>query len=286
MSPPVTVRTSGTNTPLLDLHLPNRDSEQHVLCISDLHWDNPHCDRKLLHKHLKLALERNAPILVIGDFFCAMQGKYDPRSSKSDIRPEHNVPHYLDALVETAVEDMAPYAHLFAVVSPGNHETSIARHCETDLTKRLVTGLQALGSPVVMGGYSGYVQLKMHFWNTHRRSINVFYHHGAGGGGPVTKGTIQANRRAAFVGNADIVLSGHVHEAWQVEYRQHCINTAGTEYLSDQTHLCLGTYKEEYVLGKDGFHVEKGRPPKPVGGWWLRLYPEDRVVKWECVRAK
>jgi hypothetical protein len=50
--------------------------------LSDIHWDNPHCDRVALKKHLTLAKEEGAKVAINGDFFCLMQGKYDPRRSK------------------------------------------------------------------------------------------------------------------------------------------------------------------------------------------------------------
>jgi len=45
------------------------EGEKKVLLISDIHWDNPHCDRKLLKKHLDEALEINADVLINGDLF-------------------------------------------------------------------------------------------------------------------------------------------------------------------------------------------------------------------------
>jgi hypothetical protein len=63
--------------------LPRVGDEQYFLLQSDVHWDNPQCDRTMLKRHLDLALKRNAPVIDIGDFFCAMQGKYDKRSNKS-----------------------------------------------------------------------------------------------------------------------------------------------------------------------------------------------------------
>jgi UDP-2,3-diacylglucosamine pyrophosphatase LpxH len=75
-----------------------------VLLISDLHWDNPHCDRELLRDHLEEAKKGGNDILINGDMFCLMQGKYDGRRSKSEIRPEHNNSRYLDSVVDTAVD--------------------------------------------------------------------------------------------------------------------------------------------------------------------------------------
>ena len=58
-------------------------------------------------------------------------GRYDGRRSRDDIREEHNVPNYLDALVQTAAEWFEPYASIIKVIGYGNHETSILKNCES-----------------------------------------------------------------------------------------------------------------------------------------------------------
>ena len=84
------------------------NEEKQFFLLSDAHWDNPKCDRETLKKDLDDAVAKGMRILINGDLFCVMQGKYDPRRSKKDIRPEHNVPHYLDAVVEDCAEWFAP----------------------------------------------------------------------------------------------------------------------------------------------------------------------------------
>jgi len=67
------------------MDLPKNEKECKLLLISDLHWDNPKCERKLLKKHLDEAKEKGAKVVINGDFFCLMQGKGDPRRNKDDI---------------------------------------------------------------------------------------------------------------------------------------------------------------------------------------------------------
>ena len=83
-------------------------NENRLALLSDLHWDNPKCDRKMLKAHLDYCKENDIPIFINGDFFCLMQGRGDNRRNKSDIRPEHNNFRYLDSIVETAVEWWTP----------------------------------------------------------------------------------------------------------------------------------------------------------------------------------
>ena len=139
------------------VRIDKRWEETKVLLISDLHWDNPKCDRDLLKKHLDEALKGNHDILINGDLFCLMQGAYDPRKSKSDIRPEHNSANYFDAIINTAVDWFTPYAHLIKLVAYGNHETAILKRQETDIIERFVTLLNyKTGSDIQVGGYGGW----------------------------------------------------------------------------------------------------------------------------------
>tara|TARA_R110002020_G_scaffold102076_2_gene239955 strand:+ start:167 stop:1054 length:888 start_codon:yes stop_codon:yes gene_type:complete len=277
---------------------PNKDWEQWILLSSDRHHDNPKTDQALEKKHLDLALKRNAYILDFGDLFCAMQGKYDPRGVKSDIRPEHCFNNYFDRLVDTAVEFYKPYAKNIVLLGKGNHETSILKRQEIDLNQRLIYGLnKETGSEINGGGYSGWVQLRFvsHKGVKYRggESINLWYHHGFGGGGPVTKGVIQANRRATFLPDAHLIVGGHIHEEWRVTYQRARITQGGKPYQDEQQHLCLPTYKDEYRDGSGGWHIQQGRPPKPLGAAWLRFYYDrakdgeaSKNIKYEIIRAK
>jgi hypothetical protein len=87
-----------------------------IALLSDIHWDNPKCDRKMLAKHLDYCLAHNIPVHINGDMFCLMQGRGDRRGSKSDILPEHNNSRYLDSVVQTAVEWFAPYKDILTVI--------------------------------------------------------------------------------------------------------------------------------------------------------------------------
>lgn len=239
--------------------------EQWFLLVSDVHWDNPHCERPFLEKHLRQATERNAPVFSFGDLFCAMQGKYDPRSAKADIRPEHQGSNYLDLLVDTAADYFR--GHRLTMIADGNHETAIKSKLETDLTKRLAKALN-----IHAMGYSGFIRFMFRATSGGRSSKLLYFHHGSGGGGPVTKGVIRSNRQAVYVPDADIVIGGHVHEQWLLTQPRVRFSTVTNKwYLDNQYHLCSATYKQEFDL-HGGFHVERGRPPKPLGGWWLRFF--------------
>ena len=238
--------------------------EQRYLLISDVHFDSPCCDRKLLAKHLEQAKATGAGVLCIGDWFDAMGGKRDKRSSKSIVRQEDSKDNYFDLLVEHSASFLSPYAGNLVMLGDGNHETAIRKHSETDLLKRLC---RELGCQHM--GYSGFVRMMFDAGNK-RSSIDYYFNHGAGGGGPVTKGVIGNNRRATYV-QADIFHTGHVHEASHQEYVRLRLNGKGCVYESTEHHIITPGYKRDYVMS-GGFAVERGFSPKPVGGYNLIFY--------------
>jgi hypothetical protein len=257
--------------------------EQYVLLQSDEHWDNPKCDRELYRKHLLLAQERRAPVIKYGDLFCAMQGKYDPRSSKADLRPEHKGEKYLDSLVETAAEYHEPFADVLAIAGPGNHETSILKRHETHLTERFVEAVRARAprTPLRCSGFSGWVVFQFQFCSTQKQSFTLWYHHGYGGGGPVTKGVIQTNRRAVYVAEADIIATGHTHDQWIVPIPKLRLSNELRVRQERQVHVCSPGYKDDYEDGFGGWEVERGGPPKPRGGIWLHFTRHNKAVHLE-----
>ena len=95
----------------------------------------------------------------------------------------------------------------------------VLKNQEVDLTDRLVTMLNYKGNTnIVSGTYRGYVLYKFERTESGgRQKVTLGYTHGYGGGGPVTKGTIQAGRKQIYMADADIIIQGHIHEAWTME---------------------------------------------------------------------
>lgn len=243
-----------------------------ILLLADLHWDNAHCDLNLLRSHLEQAKAGGWPVMVFGDLFCAMQGRWDPRASRDALREEHRDGSYLDLLVKTAVEWFKPYAGSLALISPGNHETSIAKRHEVNLTERLVSGLNLCGGKVELGTYWGFVNLAC------KRQAQVVtrtlhYHHGFGGGGPISRGLIDHSRTRSDY-DADIYVSGHIHRRNCDENVSTRLTSQGRVVLREQLFLRCSTYKQEDT--GSGWHVEQGRAARPLGGWWLELAGDRR----------
>jgi hypothetical protein len=258
-------------------------SDVRIAMLSDLHWDNPKCDRVMLKKHLDYCLEEQIPVMVNGDFFCLMQGKGDKRANKSDIRPEHNNAKYLDSIVETAVDWFMPYASIIRLIGYGNHETAIIKWQETDILQRFVDLLNIKsGANIQVGGYGGWLIVR-NMIGTVSTSTKIKYFHGSGGGGVVTKGAINLTRALELYEGFDVFTMGHIHEnSCRNDVRDTVDHQAGNGYThkQKQLHLMLtGTYKEEYGEGSYGWHVERGAPIKPLGGRILTIKVERSSQK-------
>jgi hypothetical protein len=267
-----------------NIHEIQMDGKQvKIAMLSDIHWDNPKCDWKLLKRDLDYCKENNIPIMVNGDFFCLMQGRGDRRGNKSDIRPEHNNAKYLDSIVETAVEWWSPYAHLLTVIGYGNHETSIIKYQETDILQRFVDLLNYKnGTNVYAGGYGGWIVVRQTFETNVVSSFKIKYFHGSGGGGVVTKGALNLTRALEMYEDFDVFTMGHIHEnAARNDVRDTITSNPKLGYRHDhkQIHMMLtGTYKEEYGDGSKGWHVERGAPVKPTGGRIL-IFESERLER-------
>ena len=57
-------REASRNVHIFDVNLKGSGDEQWFLLQSDVHWDNPKCDRKKLKRHLDEAVKRYEKIVA------------------------------------------------------------------------------------------------------------------------------------------------------------------------------------------------------------------------------
>jgi predicted phosphodiesterase len=258
----------GTPVPMLTLRMDNVSDgwQQRFLLASDVHFDSPKCDRKLFFTHLKQAQEQGAGLILIGDLYDAMQGRDDPRRNKAALRPEYQGGNYLDLIVEDVVEQLLPYRENIVAIGDGNHETSVRRKLETDLIGRTCRELR-----VPRLGYSGFVRFMTQRNGGGRHSFFMYYHHGHGSGGASSQGASKIETRAATYPDADLIVTGHIHNRWTHSFPRVRASAGGRIYEDEQTHVQLPTYKSGFDL-TGGWEIERGMKPKPRGGAWLEFY--------------
>jgi hypothetical protein len=276
----------------------NRREGATLLFLGDLHLDNPKADRAALKRILDEAVAREAAVLLLGDVFDAMQGSGDRRGTKKDLMAKYTGrDDYLTALVEDVSEFLRPYARNIWVVLQGNHESSVARHYGVHLEQLLAYELNKAGGSVTVPGYQTYAQVGLKFGEnqTGAGTIPFWIAHGHGGGGEVTKGVIQAQRRAVTYPDARFVVSGHIHSSYFVAHEQHRLSQNGQPYNTEQEHYVVGAWKNEHQP-QQGWWVEKGRGPRMPSGWWATFYRAHGIVtsgshagahryRWDFTRA-
>jgi len=247
------------------------DDELRLLLRSDAHHDSVYNKRDLEKRHLDQAIQDGAFILDFGDAFDGVQGRADPRRGYSDLRPEHKVDNYFDAIENDAYEFYKPYASSWLLMGKGNHELSILKNTQIDLTSRLTGRLNKDGNNVMCGGVGGWVKFKFEqsFPSGKtgcRTTVNLKYHHGAGGNSPVTRGVIDTARQAVYLPDAELCVNGHNHQAYIVPIARERLSNADRVYRDIAYYLRTPGYKDHGAWEK-----EKGFAPSPHGAIWVSI---------------
>lgn len=216
-----------------------------------------------------------------------MQGRIDKRACGDTLRNENKTAAYFDSLVNEAARFYAPYAQNFAVIGRGNHEGTAKKVYGTDLTERLVALLNRdTGSTIHAGGYTHWLRICLSRQKQRLRHV-TWWTHGYGGGGPVTQDMIQGQRQRAYIEGADVMLSGHTHDSWSMDCVKVRLNHNGQVERKPLLQAKLPTYLQDYEQ-PDGWSHETGKPPKPLGAYWLRLWfaGHKSGLEYELTRAR
>lgn len=232
-----------------------------IYLMSDVHFDSVYCERSLLKKHLDKAKEENAIIIIGGDFFDAMQGRFDPRRSLDELRPEYRRDDYYDFVVRDASEFLKPFASHIVMITQGNHESAVLKNANINLTDRLA---YSLGQDIVSGMWKGWIRVVL--TRSHQRgSVNLYYAHSAGdGNASVTRGVIATNRQAVYIPDADVIWNAHNHHAYIVPITRERLSNKGVRYTDIGWYVRSPGYKRDW-LHDSGFAAEKGHGPRPLG---------------------
>lgn len=248
-------------------------SAMKMFVTSDVHFDSAFCNRKQFFADLDYAVEMGLGIVIVGDFFDAMNGRFDPRRDMSNLRPEYRRGDYYDYIVEDAVTQLRPYAKNIIMITTGNHEASVIKNANTDLIGRLVSGLSSEKNNISRGRYGGIILV-----NQNEMVTPIKYFHGSGGEAPVTRGAIQTNRQAVFLPDFTIVLNGHSHNAYWIPISRERVTAEGEHYFDIQHHVRTPGYSMSYADGTDGWEVSRGGVPKPVGSFQIVINKGDILV--------
>ena len=256
--------------------------DQWILNVSDVHYDSKNCDRKLLKKHFDLAKERNAWIIINGDWLDVMGMKRDPRSIPNDIRPEYmkQGASYLDLVIEDSFNFLKQYKDNIKLIGYGNHETNIVKRQQIDPLKWLVHLLNANGSDVKLGAYTGAIIFKFQMHKEGgRHTSKWWYHHGYGGNAKRSKGVLNADLDIGQNPWADVITSGHDHQKWHLPYNIKNLDDRNDCWkIKNINVLKSGSYKKKSEAF--GWEVEKNFNEPTLGGWWVKYkFKKDGKTK-------
>lgn len=262
--------TSSEQATVAVLDIPDTSAHQWILLRSDAHHDSTAADQDMEMRHLLEAERRGALICDIGDLFDCMNGRYDKRADREHLRPEYQHGPYLNRLVDVAYDRYRRFAPRWLHMSPGNHETAVAKHNDFDLTQQLYSRLKPDAPLLNLGRYAGYMRFHVHAFGRRAGSLVLAYHHGFGGSAPVTRGVIQTNRMAISYPDAHIVWSGHTHTEFYLSIARQRLLQTNQIARDEQIHIRSPGYKEDTTSGS-GWAVEKGFMPQSLGAWWLKI---------------
>lgn len=249
-------------------------------------WGN---ETILLIKHLEEAKARDASVIFCGDLFDAMQGRDDKRAMKAALLREFCVDDYFDALVREAADFFAPYAAQICIMGVGNHERKVLERYGANLIERLAEALKVKGGRPYCGGFGGWVTFSFENKSgVFSKAIVLHYDHGFGGGSAITGDMPSHHRRALYLPDAHIIVSGHTHDSWIREFIQRRFHSAtGTERRQTQYHLKTPTYHDGYGDEFDSWEAQRGLQPKPTGGYWVEFFYNTTIdeVQFHIIKA-
>jgi len=238
-----------------------------IMLMSDVHFDSIKCDVPLFEKHLALAEENNAPVIIGGDLFDAMQGHDDPRRSLDELQKKYKHSNYMDLLVVDVAETLMKYK-LQYFIGMGNHETAVQNKVNTNLTERLCHEMNTHGGRAMSMGVWGIFRLMFQYEKgatCYRK--HLYWHHGYGASAPVTKGVLETIRQSSWLRVADVVMNGHNHQEYTLAFPRLNVSDAGIPYEEYQHFVRTPGYKKSGIIAGDryGFDVERHPTPTPRG---------------------
>lgn len=181
--------------------------------FSDIHIDNPNCDKALLKKHLDYCLNDKRYILIGGDLFDAILLQDKKRAVNSLLEKSDN---QLNVKLEETAHFLDPYKENILFIGRGNHEESILKYSGFDLLQMLTTLLNAVNKnhQIQYGNYSNFIRLTWTKGNAGKMFLHydILQSHGMGSNAPVSKGAIDFNRIIHGT-NADLCWLGHKHNS-------------------------------------------------------------------------
>ena len=163
----------------------------------------------------------------------------------------------------------------------GNHEDTIARKTERAVFSEIVAGVkQRAGHDRRLSlGYCGYIRLRLLRGGVQSWALDLFCHHGWGGGRLAGAKALKLERAIQRFA-ADLVMVGHWHTRQTVPGSVIALNRRGTRVQQAQRRgIVTGHWLRGYTQDTETYVERAGYPPSPVGCPVVELRPGDKSLK-------
>lgn len=249
--------------------------ELNVALLSDLHIGSLHTDYRMIQRELDRAVANNAVIAINGDILDAILPGDRKRYRASDLHPRmfDAGDDMVGEAINWAAEILAPYANRIIMLGDGNHDDAVSRYHHIEPVKHLCVLLQNMtGHAINYGGYHGFLHFRLKTTCGHRAHYVMHYHHGAGGGGAVTKGIGAFHRANAWIEGADALWRGHTHTITagrdgKVVFNRDAHNPLNRVETKDVLSIRTGAYMDTYKATTPDELAKRGRKDSYAALW-------------------
>ena len=265
----------------------SRSDEFRIVPLGDLHIGNKAPDgyEKELRRLVKeIAEDHSAYTILMGDmaeYIGVKDKRFDPRSISKWIGVA-DLADIADVQSERVIDILMPVIEKDKIiaVADGNHEASMLKHQERDVSYDLAREIKRRGSKGnVRLGMAGWIVLKFHRDKDKRGStkvVNMFVHHGFVGGRLAGAKALNM-QRLLWNHQADLVLMGHDHTTRVQTEAIERVDRKGNVEVVARFGCSTGNW-----LGQAKYAQEAGYFPLPVGYVDIRLRPgsartQDRI---------
>lgn len=286
-------KTDMEPTGLRIITYPKKDQLFKLYDIADIHWVNAGCAKE----HFRADVERikgedNALVTVVGDY-CDWISPSDPRFDADAIDEAMKVNDLtrLSAKISSGIiGELKPIADKMLGLGMGNHEWQYMKRRNEMQVHEIIC--QELGVPNLL--YSSWMTLIfVHNPRARRitirqaatipekyeRSIKIMTHHGKGAAGTVG-GKINSLRDIVDLAHdADIVMTGHLHEAAIKPFVRISTDLGSSELKNKICFgMATGSYLRNYVPGITSWAETRGFRLTTLGCVYVTYSPSRHEI--------
>lgn len=190
------------------VNLPKKSGDVRIIPFSDLHIGSSKCNYELIKKQVeKVKNDPNTYAIIVGDLI--------NNTTKTSVGDVYSEPIPPMKQIEMACDIFEPIKDKILAVTSGNHERRTYKMDGIDLTAFFCVKLGIekrydYCAPLLflgVGAPTHAVQKGSQLWYT------IYITHGDGANGRTVGGKANALGKRGGVCNADVIITGHTHEA-------------------------------------------------------------------------